>query len=104
MPPGDYTVAVAGTGVSAAVSVQAGQQASVTLVVPANPDVEALKRQIAALQAQVAQLQQQLAQAAADRDRYSDALRSCRSGLIQLRSGYFFAKSSLRPKVFRLFQ
>ena len=74
VPPGDYTLAVAGTAVTAVVSVQAGQQTSVTLVVPVNPDVEALKRQIAALQAQVAQLQQQLAQAAADRDRFSAAL------------------------------
>jgi hypothetical protein len=74
VPPGDYTVAVAGTAVTAAVSVQAGQQASVTLLVPANPDIEALKRQIAVLQAQVAQLQQQLAQAASDRDRYGAAL------------------------------
>jgi len=75
VPPGNYTLAVAGTAVRAVVSVRAGQQISVTLVVPANPDVEALKRQIAALQAQVAQLQQQLAQAAADRDRFSAALR-----------------------------
>ena len=73
--PGDYTLAVAGTAVSAAVSVQAGQQASVSLVVPVNPDVDALRRQIAALQAQVTQLQQQLAQSAAERDRLSMALR-----------------------------
>ena len=74
VPPGDYMLAVAGTAVTAKVAVLAGHQTAVTLVVPANPDVEALKRQIAALQAQVAQLQQQLSQAAADRDRYSVAL------------------------------
>ena len=53
---------------------QAGQQVSVTLVVPGNPDIDALKRQIAALQAQLAQVQQQLAQASAARDRYQAAL------------------------------
>jgi hypothetical protein len=67
VPPGPYTIAVVGTTVTAMVNVQAGQQLSVTLVVPANPDIETLKRQIAALEAQVAQ-------ATADRDRFSAAL------------------------------
>lgn len=74
VPPGSYTLAVQGTSVSVPVTVQAGQQASATLVVPPNPDSDALKRQIAALQAQLAQVQQQLAQTAADRERYNAAL------------------------------
>ena len=78
VPPGDYTLTVQGTTVTAAVKVQAGQQASVTMVVPVDPGSEALKRQIAALQAQLAQVQQQLAQATADRDRYSAALGQCK--------------------------
>jgi hypothetical protein len=74
VPPGTYMLTVVGTSVTATVSVQAGHQSSVTLVVPANPDVEALKRQIVALQAQVGQLQQQLTQASTDRDRFKAAL------------------------------
>ncbi|MBI5876385.1 MAG: hypothetical protein HZB53_01940 [Chloroflexi bacterium] len=67
VPPGAYTLTVAGTAVSASVTVVAGQTASITLTVPADippPDDTAdLQRQIAELQAQVASLTSQLAAA-----------------------------------------
>jgi hypothetical protein len=67
--PATYQLTVSGTSVSASVKVSAGQQAQVSLAIPpgSNDDINALKQQIA-------QLQQQLNQAAADRDKYKNAL------------------------------
>jgi hypothetical protein len=78
LAPGAYTLTVAGTAVSASVTVAAGQQASVTLNLPAEPppsdEIANLQRQIAALQAQIAALTQQLADANAAQAKLADVL------------------------------
>ncbi len=77
LAPGTYTLTVVGTNVSGSVAVTAGQQAFITLIVPATPTdpaIPALQQQIAQLQAQLAQLQQQLTQATTERDRLRGVL------------------------------
>jgi hypothetical protein len=81
LAPGAYTLTIAGTAVSAAVTVVAGQQASVTLDLPAEQpppppgdEIAKLERQIADLQAQIAALTRQLADANAAHAKLADVM------------------------------